>query len=112
MHKITSPFSLSTFGSEFPVSRVTNELFGMWTTLNLLVARECRKTPRDVLEELEEWLESVTTSAGVGPRERNDDTVRAVCGTPTSTGVPDLPREKEQKTRQHVKSGFRQAVCR
>jgi hypothetical protein len=80
-------------------------------TLNLLVTRECRKTPRDLLEELEEWLQSVTTSSAAGPQEPNDK-ARAVCGTPTSEGVPDLPREMSQRTGQKVKSGLHEARCR
>jgi hypothetical protein len=85
----------------------------MWMTLNLLVTRECRKAPRDLLEEIEEWLESVTTSARVDPRDGNDDVVRADSGTPTSEGVPDLPREKKKKkTGQNVKSSLQLAGCR
>jgi hypothetical protein len=76
----------------------------MWMTLDLLVARECRKSPRDLLEELEEWLESITTSAKIDLPERSDDKIRGACGTPTSTGIPDLPKEKKKKIRQNVKS--------
>lgn len=78
-------------------------------TLNLLVTRECRKTPRDVLEELEEWLETVTTLTRVDPQERNDDAVRVLVGSPTSEGVAGLPREDKPKTRQNVESSVRRA---
>jgi hypothetical protein len=77
----------------------------MWITLDLLVARECRKSPRDLLDELEEWLESLKTSAKIALPERSDDKTRSTKGTtPTSTRTEDLPEETKKKVRQNVKS--------
>jgi hypothetical protein len=74
-------------------------------TLDLLVARECRKSPRDLLDELEEWLESIKTSAKIDLPERSGEKNRGTKGTtPTLTGIPDLPKEKKKKTRQNIKS--------
>ncbi|KAJ4428265.1 hypothetical protein ANN_24282 [Periplaneta americana] len=70
-------------------------------TLNLLVSRECRKTPRDLLEELEEWLDSLATSAATDTYEYNRKSTD-ICGTPTSAGVPDLPGETRKKKRAKV----------
>jgi hypothetical protein len=77
----------------------------MWMTLDLLVARECRKSPRDLLDELEEWLESIKTSAKIELPERSDDKTRSTNGTtPASTGIPHVRKEKKKKVRQNVKS--------
>lgn len=77
----------------------------MWMTLDLLVAREWRKSPRDLLDELEEWLESIRTSAKIDPPQRSDDKTRSAKGTaPALTGTEDLPKEKKKKVRQNVKS--------
>ncbi|XP_023702358.1 uncharacterized protein LOC111861758 [Cryptotermes secundus] len=77
----------------------------MWMTLDLLVAREWRKSPRDLLDELEEWLESIKTSAKIDPPARSDDKSRSTEGTtPTLAGTEDLPKEKKKKLRKNVKS--------
>lgn len=77
----------------------------MWMTLDLLVAREWRKSPRDLLDELEEWLDSIKTSAKIDPPARSDDKSRSTEGTtPTLAGTEDLPKEKKKKLRQNVKS--------
>jgi hypothetical protein len=77
----------------------------MWMTLDLLVARECRKSPRDLLEELEEWLESIKASAKRDLPERSDEKSRGSKGTaPTVTEIEDLPKEKKKMVRQNVKS--------
>ena len=79
-----------------------NEIQGMWMTVNLLVSKECRKTHRDISDELEEWLESVATSAQSDAKEK-DEINRILCGTPTITGVPELPKEnKKRKKKKNV----------
>jgi hypothetical protein len=77
----------------------------MWMTLDLLVARECRRSPRDLLDELEEWLESVRTSALT-------ERVRAICDSTTSDGLPEISRKNKKSTHQNVQSGFHQSPCR
>jgi hypothetical protein len=74
-------------------------------TLDLLVARECRKSPRDLLDELEEWLESIKISAKIDLPERSDDKTRNTKGTTvTLRGIPDFAKEERKKVRQNVKN--------
>lgn len=47
----------------------------MWVTVDLLVGREKRRTERDLLEDVKEWLDTVVARM-----------------TLSSSGVPDLPR--------------------
>jgi hypothetical protein len=82
----------------------SSKVRAMWMTLDLLVAREWRKSPRDLLDELEEWLESIRTSAKIDS-QRSDDKTRSTKGTtPTLTRTEDLPKQKKKKVRQNVKS--------
>jgi hypothetical protein len=84
----------------------------MWTTLDLLVARECRKSPRDLLDELEEWLESIKTSAKIDILERSDDKARETKSVPSLIGIPDLSKEKKKKTRRNVTSTCHHGLSR
>jgi hypothetical protein len=84
----------------------------MWMTLDLLVAKECRKSPRDLLDELEEWLETIRTSAKIDISERRDDKAIATKGTSTLSEIPHLPKEKKKKTRQNVKSTCHHGLLR
>jgi hypothetical protein len=88
------------------------KLHVMWMTLDLLVAKECRKSPRDLLEELEEWLESIKTSAKVDISEKTDDKVKGNKDTPTCTAIPHLRKGKRKKTRTSVKSSCYRGVQR
>jgi hypothetical protein len=78
----------------------------MWITLDLLVAKECRKSPRDLLDELEEWLNSVKISAKI------DRDSSATCDSATLTELQELPRRNEKVTDQPVQSGVHPTLCR
>jgi flagellar hook-associated protein FlgK len=84
----------------------------MWMTLDLLVAKECRKSPRDLLDELEEWLETIKTSAKIDISERSDGKTISTKGISTLSGTPDLPKEKTKKTRQNLKSTCHHGLLR
>jgi hypothetical protein len=77
----------------------------MWITLDLLVAKECRKSPRDLLDELEDWLNSVKISA-------KTDRLSATCDSATLTELPELPRKNKKVTGQHVESSVHPTLCR
>jgi hypothetical protein len=77
----------------------------MWITLDLLVAKECRKSPRDLLDELEDWLNSVKISA-------KTDRLGATCDSMTLTELPELPRKNKKVAGQHVKSSVHPTLCR
>jgi len=77
----------------------------MWVTLGLLVAKEYRKSPRDLLDELEDWLNSVKISAKA-------DRLSATSDSETLTELPELPRKNEKLTGQHVQSSVHPTLCR
>jgi len=77
----------------------------MWITLDLLVAKECRKSPRDLLDELEDWLNSVKISA-------KTDRLSVTCNSATLTELPELPRKNKKVTGQHVQSSVHPTLCR
>jgi len=77
----------------------------MWITLDLLVAKEWRKSPRDLLDELEDWLNSVKISA-------KRDRLSSTCDSATLTELPELPRKNKKVTGQHVQSTVRPTLCR
>jgi len=77
----------------------------MWVTLGLLVAKEYRKSQRDLLDELEDWLNSVKISARA-------DTLSATCDSATLTELPELPRKNKKLTDQHVQSSVHPTLCR
>jgi hypothetical protein len=77
----------------------------MWITLDLLVAKECRKSPRDLLDELEDWLNSVKISA-------KTDRLSATCDSATVTELPELPSKNQKLTGQQVQSSVHPTLCR
>lgn len=55
----------------------------MWVTVDLLVGRENRRTERDLVEDVKEWLDTVVARIAAN---------NAAPETPSSAGIPELPR--------------------
>lgn len=55
----------------------------MWVTVDLLVGREKRRTERDLVEDVKEWLDTVVARIAAN---------NASAETPSSSGVPEIPR--------------------
>jgi len=91
------------YGFHFPGSVMSSN--AMWVTLGLLVAKEYRKSPRDLLDELEDWLNSVKISAKA-------DKLSATCESTILTELPELPRKNKKLTGQHVQSSVHPTLCR
>jgi hypothetical protein len=77
----------------------------MWITLDLMVAKECRRSPRDLLDELEDWLNSVKISAKA-------DAVSATCESAALTQLSELTAKHKKLTGQQVQSSVHPTLCR